>query len=68
MDSNKVTPPNSPAQDFRVLRKEADMDVWEPPFERWIRLADNLLTGWVCINGRVPQRRSAKPQFAVREC
>ncbi len=27
----------------------SEMDVWEPPFERWIRLADSLL-------GKVPVR------------
>ena len=28
----------------------SEMDVWEPPFERWIRLAASLL-------GKVPVRR-----------
>ena len=23
--------------------KDPDVDVWEPPFERWLRLADSLL-------------------------
>jgi hypothetical protein len=68
MDQNKVTtPPNLLAQDFCAPQNESDVDVWEPPFERWIKLADNLLTGWVCVNASLPQRRQANPRFVARE-
>ena len=37
----------------------SEMDVWEPPFERWIRLADSLL-------GNVPVRKIfPEPQTLV---
>ena len=39
---------NSPVSQEKQLLSE--MDVWEPPFERWIRLADSLL-------GNVPARK-----------
>ena len=32
-----------------------EMDLWEPPFERWLRLADSLL-------GNVPAVRSGVPR------
>jgi len=35
---------------------EPEMDLWEPPFERWMRLADDLLRGDLiesCQEGRV---------------
>jgi hypothetical protein len=25
-----------------------EMEVWEPPFERWLKLADDLLRDWSC--------------------
>jgi hypothetical protein len=67
MDQNKVSPPDSPALDIRARHIDSDIDVWEPPFERWMKLADSLLTGWVCVNGSVPQARAVKPRLAARE-
>ena len=32
-----------------------EMDLWEPPFERWLRLADSLL-------GNVPPARPGVPR------
>jgi hypothetical protein len=37
------------------LAPGSETELWEPPFERWIRLADHLLTGWTCESD-VPAR------------
>ena len=33
------------------------VDVWEPPFERWMRLADDLLRDWPHSTRIKPERR-----------
>jgi hypothetical protein len=38
-----VTLPSSPAPDFTDAQHAPEMELWEPPFERWLRLADELL-------------------------
>ena len=32
----------------------AEMELWEPPFERWLKLADDLLRDW---SSRLPALR-----------
>jgi hypothetical protein len=36
--ANLLTPPES-----QVPQHTPDMEVWDPPFERWLKLADDLL-------------------------
>jgi hypothetical protein len=33
-----------------------ELELWEPPFERWLRLADDLLRDWP--HGPVPEHRA----------
>jgi hypothetical protein len=33
-----------------------ELELWEPPFERWIRLADDLLRDWP--HGLLPENRA----------
>jgi len=35
---NSPTPPES-----QLSQDAPDIEVWEPPFERWLKLADDLL-------------------------
>jgi hypothetical protein len=35
---------------------EPELDLWEPPFERWLRLADDLLRDWP--HGPLPEHRA----------
>jgi hypothetical protein len=44
---------NSPVS--HVGPQDSDMDLWEPQFERWLRLADSVL-------GNVPPIRPSAPQ------
>lgn len=44
---------NSPVS--QVGPQDADMDLWEPQFERWLRLADSAL-------GNVPAFRTSVPR------
>ena len=39
--ANSPTPPES-----QVPQHAPDIEVWEPPFERWLKLADDLLRNW----------------------
>jgi hypothetical protein len=39
----------------QVAPNETDMDLWEPQFERWLRLADSVL-------GNVPPTRPGTPR------
>jgi hypothetical protein len=36
--ANSTTPPES-----QVPQHDPDLEAWEPPFERWLKLADDLL-------------------------
>jgi hypothetical protein len=48
MDSkNVVIQTNAPPPKF-LSKQEPEIDIWEPPFERWMKLADDLLSGWMC--------------------
>lgn len=38
-----ITPPISLAENSSVPPLDPDTEIWEPPFERWMRLADDLL-------------------------
>jgi hypothetical protein len=42
---NVVIQPSTPMPNFPRLEHEPETAVWEPPFERWMRLADDLLRG-----------------------
>ena len=44
---------NSPVSQDR--QPGCDMDVWEPPFERWIRLADSLLGQTAAFSRKTPK-------------
>jgi hypothetical protein len=44
--------PKLPVSQERLT--DSDMDLWEPPFERWLRLADSLL-------GNLPPARPCAP-------
>jgi hypothetical protein len=44
---------NSPVS--QIGKQDPDMDLWEPPFERWLRLADVLL-------GNAPPPRPSAPR------
>ena len=35
---------------------EPELDLWDPPFERWLRLADDLLRDWP--HGPLPEHRA----------
>jgi hypothetical protein len=37
------------------LQSGPGLEMWEPPFERWLRLADDLLRDWP--HGGCPERR-----------
>ena len=54
------TPPELLAQNLSaetdVNAESPEMEVWEPPFERWMRLADTLLEE----NARI-RRRETRP-------
>jgi hypothetical protein len=58
MDSNLSTRcsnpriPKLPVSPERLT--DSDTDLWEPPFERWLRLADSLL-------GNLPPVRPCAP-------
>ena len=58
MDSNLSTRSNDTRiPKLRVSQEclgDSDMDLWEPPFERWLRLADSLL-------GNLPPVRPCAP-------
>ena len=36
--ANSINPPES-----QVPQHDPDVEAWEPPFERWLKLADDLL-------------------------
>jgi len=39
---------NSPTRpESQVPQHVPDIEAWEPPFERWLKLADDLLRNWV---------------------
>jgi hypothetical protein len=44
---------NSPVS--QVAPQDNDMDLWEPQFERWLRLADSVL-------GKLPRARPIAPR------
>ena len=43
---NVVSPTSVPPPNF-ILKHEPEVEIWEPPFERWMKLADDLLSGWM---------------------
>jgi hypothetical protein len=38
------------------LQSGPELELWEPPFERWMRLADDLLRDWP--HGPLPEHRA----------
>jgi hypothetical protein len=52
MDQTISSPPAS-IPNF-CTSSDSDTEVWEPPFERWLRLADDLLREWP--NKEAPRR------------
>jgi hypothetical protein len=56
-----VIPTSVPPLNF-LSKQEPEIDIWEPPFERWMKLADDLLSGWMC-EASFGQPRRLNPQF-----
>lgn len=54
MDPNRNTHLETPAVS-QMGPRDADMELWEPQFERWLRLADTAL-------GNVPRVRPIAPR------
>jgi hypothetical protein len=52
LDQN-CRPPNGEGQKLEFV---SDLEPWDPPFERWLRLADHLLRDWPVT--RTPQRNA----------
>jgi hypothetical protein len=47
MDQDKaISSPRTSIPDFCTSPCDSEMELWEPPFERWLRLADDLLREW----------------------
>ena len=47
MDQEKaISSPPSSSPNFCTCPSDSEREVWEPPFERWLRLADDLLREW----------------------
>jgi hypothetical protein len=59
---NVVIPTSLPPPKFALAEHELETDIWEPPFERWMKLADDLLSGWMC-EASFGQPRGLNPQF-----
>ena len=38
--------PNTPSPEFQDFQVPLPVELWEAPFERWLRLADDLLRDW----------------------
>lgn len=32
--------------EVKMVRPEQNVDLWEPPFDRWLKLTDDLLRDW----------------------
>jgi hypothetical protein len=62
MDPKNVVSVSSVPRPNFLSKQEPEIDIWEPPFERWMKLADDLLSGWVCETP-FRQLRPLKPQF-----
>jgi hypothetical protein len=50
--ANSPIPPDSENGQYRP-----ELDIWDPPFERWLRLADELLRDYP-----IPERCISSPQ------
>ena len=47
MDQDKaMSSPPASIPNFCTYPSDSETEVWEPPFERWLRLADDLLREW----------------------
>jgi len=64
---NIVSVSSAPPPKFPLIEHDPEIDIWEPPFERWMKLADDLLSGWMCeasfgeprrLKARVPYGQS----------
>ena len=55
MNSKSITPPSLFAQNSSVPEPDPDTEIWEPPFERWMRLADDLLQQWPTSTSPPPE-------------
>jgi hypothetical protein len=56
-NSSESPDPSALASQFaeQAQPQEPELDLWEPPFERWLRLADDLLRDWP--HGPLPEHR-----------
>ena len=56
---NPPTPPDESGLTSHLAgqgaRPDPELELWEPPFERWLRLADDLLRDWP--HGPLPGHR-----------
>jgi len=48
MDPKNIVSLSSAPPQFALTESGSETDVWDPPFERWMKLADDLLSGWMC--------------------
>lgn len=61
MDPKSVVVPTSVPPPTFLSKQDPEIDIWEPPFERWMKLADDLLSGWVCEASFGQPREAAAP-------
>lgn len=66
MELNNITPPSSFAQNLSAQiesnqQHEPEIEVWEPPFDRWMRLADDLLKNHVVKGGLLNHASNYSP-------
>ena len=47
----------SPESQVPEVSTEVSGEVWEPPFDRWMRLTDDLLRDWPLSTAQFPEQR-----------
>ena len=50
-NTNSRTTQEQPRANARGEERYPETDVWEPPFERWMQMADDLLRQWPQASG-----------------
>ena len=57
---NAPESPNKSGLDSHFVKQDRqpgpELELWEPPFERWLRLADDLLRDWP--HATLPEHRA----------
>lgn len=57
---------NSLVEIHKRSAHDPDFDVWDPPFERWLHMADMLLADWPNSKAKTPSISEASTPEAVR--